>query len=533
MEIKDDQSGERLLLNMVLEGGGAKGIAYVGMLEALEQQPTTDIAAVAGASAGAITAMLIAAKYTAAEILNHLPTALGHLGAQIPQDVSGLWSIIKQHRIIKSILQRLRATGAALDNTQLRDWLGECLAKKLGVNDGTIVTFGELFDKTQIELFVVAANVSKGRLMAFHHKITPDCEVVDAVLASSAIPGALPAGKVAIVESRQHEPKRVHTLVDGGVWANFPDFVFKDESFRGYWDLGAVNGIVVGFLLHETNKCIKELSHEDFPREAEVKEMRSSESSAQFGDTGDLNRTEAVLREEGTDPQKYGVFNTIVFLTGVALFLGSLAGPLAWAPLRDLRLIVPIELISVGLVFWGLLVLPQTSQSKSSNEHGWPRNRFTNVADIVLGLLSSWRAMVIIWGCIIIGLALAIANYPIVSASTWFLGWLVVMGFAILLLSNFLAIGSVAALHKALRDWGWGVARTLLVSSGAPQWRGQAAGDLIVYLPIPKEVSTLSFTVHTKTLPQSKTLLIDRIKDIAKVATDEQLKSIFPAENHD
>jgi NTE family protein len=47
--------------NLVFEGGGVKGIAYSGALQVLEQQNImSDIKRVAGTSAGAITAALVA-----------------------------------------------------------------------------------------------------------------------------------------------------------------------------------------------------------------------------------------------------------------------------------------------------------------------------------------------------------------------------------------------------------------------------------------------------------------------------------------
>lgn len=55
--------------NLVFEGGGVKGTAYAGALEVLDQQgilPKIDH--VAGTSAGAITALLVALRYTPAEI---------------------------------------------------------------------------------------------------------------------------------------------------------------------------------------------------------------------------------------------------------------------------------------------------------------------------------------------------------------------------------------------------------------------------------------------------------------------------------
>jgi len=51
--------------NLVFEGGGIKGIAYAGALEVLEKENIlSDIKRVAGTSAGAITATLLAPSST-------------------------------------------------------------------------------------------------------------------------------------------------------------------------------------------------------------------------------------------------------------------------------------------------------------------------------------------------------------------------------------------------------------------------------------------------------------------------------------
>src|SRR6185295_152164 len=56
--------------NLVFEGGGVKGIAYGGVFEVLEEkQITPQIKAVAGTSAGAITATMMSLNYSAAEFL--------------------------------------------------------------------------------------------------------------------------------------------------------------------------------------------------------------------------------------------------------------------------------------------------------------------------------------------------------------------------------------------------------------------------------------------------------------------------------
>jgi NTE family protein len=62
-----DMHQQRKKLDGVFEGGGVKGIALIGALEVIEQAGYRFVN-IAGASAGAIVATLIAAGYTAAEL---------------------------------------------------------------------------------------------------------------------------------------------------------------------------------------------------------------------------------------------------------------------------------------------------------------------------------------------------------------------------------------------------------------------------------------------------------------------------------
>jgi NTE family protein len=54
--------------NLVFEGGGVKGVAYVGALKELEKRDIlANIERIGGTSAGAINAVLLAAGYTPTE----------------------------------------------------------------------------------------------------------------------------------------------------------------------------------------------------------------------------------------------------------------------------------------------------------------------------------------------------------------------------------------------------------------------------------------------------------------------------------
>src|SRR6185312_997152 len=107
---------------------------------------------------------------------------------------------------------------------------------------------------TCIELDVVAVDVAQQSPIVFSHHDTPDCGVVQAVIASAALPFAF---KIPAFHAPNFE--RPHLVCDGGVWSNFPRFVFTDTSFRKLRRGGEdVSVPVVGFVLDESDRSRQE-----------------------------------------------------------------------------------------------------------------------------------------------------------------------------------------------------------------------------------------------------------------------------------
>ncbi len=210
----------------MFKGGGAKGIAYAGALQACEDAGIT-LRAVAGSSAGAITATMIACGYSARTSAEKMPEAL----AAIDSPARAMF------RFGRSSL---------LDNAQLHWWLRRTIAESVrGQFEGEPAdcTFSQLFDKTEIELFIVTMDLATGQPVVFSHSLTPDVSVAAAVVASSAIPVAFPP-------SRMTANDEIYRLVDGGAWANYPAFVFLDADFRAYHGLPQLNDAnTIGFIL--------------------------------------------------------------------------------------------------------------------------------------------------------------------------------------------------------------------------------------------------------------------------------------------
>ncbi len=201
-------------VNGVFKGGGAKGIAYAGALRAVRARGLW-FKSVAGASAGAVTAALIASGMDVDEVECAVPLALASANANL---VKRLGSAVIGRR------------SSIYDSRGIRDWLDGALRTKIGKIDDGPVTFDELFAASGLELYVVAMDLARGVPMVLCRRTTPEVDVAGAVAASSAIPGAFPAGRGVFMS--QDSSATVHALVDGGTWANYPSFVFQDQSFR-------------------------------------------------------------------------------------------------------------------------------------------------------------------------------------------------------------------------------------------------------------------------------------------------------------
>ena len=211
-------------INAVFKGGGAKGIAYAGAIRAAEEAGLR-FRAVAGSSAGAITATLVSAGYVAAELTDLLPEALSRLD-------SVLAAAPKLHR------------AALLSNQSLGDWLNDKLLAKIGGADHP--TFAVLRARTGVDLYVVAMDLASRQPVVFSPDLTPDVSVVHAVLASASIPVAFPP-------QRMRDECEVVRLVDGGVWANYPSFVFIDKDFRSFHGIPeeSASRPTIGFVLDD------------------------------------------------------------------------------------------------------------------------------------------------------------------------------------------------------------------------------------------------------------------------------------------
>ena len=185
--------------DLVLEGGGVKGLGLVGAVLHLMREGYT-FPRVAGTSAGSIVAAFLAAGATA----DRLEEIMGRLEYPRVPDRGGLPALSES-------LGLARHSGAHPGN-YIHGFVRDEL-ERLGVS-----TFGDL---KQDSLVVTATDITRGRLLRLPWDypslgLDPDAQpVTDAVRASISIPLFF-------------EPVRLadRTLVDGGVLSNFPIELF-------------------------------------------------------------------------------------------------------------------------------------------------------------------------------------------------------------------------------------------------------------------------------------------------------------------
>ncbi len=140
--------------NLVFEGGGVKGIAYIGALQKMEQRGIlTGIRRVGGTSAGAITAVLVALDYSLAEIDNILRTL------NFKKFMDDSWGVVRD-------TDRLLNQFGWYKGDFFRDWIGEIIKAKTGNSEST---FNDAFNMKEAKGFTILAMSDNCAIQAVKH----------------------------------------------------------------------------------------------------------------------------------------------------------------------------------------------------------------------------------------------------------------------------------------------------------------------------------------------------------------------------
>lgn len=207
-------------VDLVFEGGGVKGIGLAGAFGCLDGhgfQPQR----VAGTSAGAITAALVAAKYSGAELKD---LVLNQMKFQKFED--------GHHWPISEAVEVLAHKGMH-PGTYFEGWMRELLEAK------NVSKFGDLGDnnatsgEVQHRLQVIASDISEQRMLVLprdarqHLGVDPDeLDVAKAVRMSMSIPIFFDP----VIYPEPNGSGAEHLIVDGGILSNFPIWLFDSPA---------------------------------------------------------------------------------------------------------------------------------------------------------------------------------------------------------------------------------------------------------------------------------------------------------------
>jgi NTE family protein len=189
-------------LTLALSGGGVRGAAHLGVLQALEEA-SIPIAAIAGTSSGAIVAMLYARESPATRHQTYQKLEqIGRTGyAELeylfhpPKNLSPLKTVASWEKVIRGGV------------------FGAGLVSQAALRSSLIALVGGArFEDSPIPLAFLAVDVMSGERCVLR-----EGSMLEAALASSAIPGVFPPVQIG-----------GKALVDGNVLENVPVSVAKE-----------------------------------------------------------------------------------------------------------------------------------------------------------------------------------------------------------------------------------------------------------------------------------------------------------------
>ncbi|WP_233459480.1 patatin-like phospholipase family protein [Pseudomonas bijieensis] len=246
------------ITDLVLSGGGAKGAAYSGLVEALEANGLMgNIRTISGSSAGAISAAVLASGMSHAcfdQILDDIPlTSLLDSTHPIVKTLQNAWSKLGEKlksvplaQLLCDLLPRLGSKGIPLENLirekscaallQRCDDHSEPLSEKAqqaiaNVRQNQYVTFADLAVLSKeipqiktVEITGTAMFEEGTQLVVFSEKTTPNMDIAVAALISASLPVVFSKPTQQGLPFQQNDEKRIETtaFADGGILNNTP-----------------------------------------------------------------------------------------------------------------------------------------------------------------------------------------------------------------------------------------------------------------------------------------------------------------------
>lgn len=205
----------------VFEGGGVRGIAFVGAVCCLEEHGYR-WQRIAGTSAGSIIASLLAVGYTGRE----MKEIIGNLDYMKFVDKEGVQSLPLVGGLLGLIFHKGLYTG-----NYLEQWMGELLQAKGRTR------FRDVSIKGRSRLKIIAADVTRKEIMILPDDLAKygmdpmEFEIAKAVRMSCSIPFYFNPVHLAYAGGRS-------CIVDGGILSNFPVWLFDVKGIPRWPTIG-------------------------------------------------------------------------------------------------------------------------------------------------------------------------------------------------------------------------------------------------------------------------------------------------------
>jgi predicted acylesterase/phospholipase RssA len=273
--------------DLVFEGGGAKGLAFVGALIEFEKRGHVP-RRIIGTSAGSILAALVAAGYNSAEslaaIAERLPDGRSRFASFLETPVlddDALLQTSMRHwlvteldnptipdliepavdHFVDSLIHRdtmrhlisLLLWGGWYSDKGFLSWLKDRLdANERGLSGTSLLEFNQ---RTGRDLSVVASDITGKEMLVLNHRTAPTLPTIWAVRMSMGCPFAWPE-VIWQAEWGTYRGRDLtgHRVVDGGLLSNFPIrmLVSSDDYVDEIMGAESASKDVIGFLIDET-----------------------------------------------------------------------------------------------------------------------------------------------------------------------------------------------------------------------------------------------------------------------------------------
>lgn len=214
-------------MNIAFSGGGIRGLAFAGVIQALEERNLRkEVQAIIGTSSGAMIASLFSIGCSSQEIQELMKTT------NFENFKDGNWSIFGD-------AYRFYSEFGIYKGDYAETWIEGLLKGKTGISN---ITFLQIFENYGIKLIITGTALNKKLTHYYNHTNTPNMKVSHAVRISMGYP---------IVFKPIQENDEI--LVDGGLLDNYPiNYFFTSEKTEDQNTIGFI-------LLSEESKPTKRM----------------------------------------------------------------------------------------------------------------------------------------------------------------------------------------------------------------------------------------------------------------------------------